>query len=246
MSQPIIRSAFHSPRDEYNGRGIRPVVIDILGPDRSTSILPDGLKMVLHVNPSSMKFSYTSIVARMQTKGGYVEQHWGGGSYTINFELATGGFMRLYSGLSNITGGPGAINAGGTRRDSIAYDKYLDLLAAFHNNGRIYDLNGDIVFQGIIKISFDGHAWFGWFNNFQVSEAADKPYQFLLSTAFTVDSENLPLRTMVGQTADLRRSSTSSDFLSNAIGATQNFFENVPSVDLEPEEQGPSTQGFEP
>jgi len=192
---PVFRSAFHSPEDEFSGRGVRPVVFDILGPDHETSILPDYLKMVLHVNPTSMKMSHQKIIERIHTEGGFVEQHFGDGTETIQFELATGGFMRLYTGLSNITGG--GIDVGGTRRETIAYDKYLDLLALFHNNGHVYDYHGRLVFDGIIKIWFDGHTWYGWFQNFSVTEEAETPYQFRLSANFIVDHERVTLRTTI-------------------------------------------------
>ena len=196
---PIFRSAFQSPEDENNTNlGVRPVVFDILAPDRETSILPDNLKMVLHVNPTSLNFSYEKVIERIQTKGGYVEQHWGDGPRSISFSMVTGGFMRLRTGLSNVTGG--GFNTGGTRRETIAYDKYLDMLALFHNNGAIYDTNGSIAFHGIIKITFDGGIYFGWFSNFSVNENADKPYQFDLSADFTISHEVLRLRSYLTPT----------------------------------------------
>lgn len=179
-----------SPADEYDvSTGKKPVVFDIMAPDYETSLLPDGMQMVLHVNPSSMQISYAKVIERTQTMGGYVEQHWGDGAKAIDFTMATGGFMRLYSGLSNITGGPGSIDTGGTRRESIAYDKYLDMLAMFHNNGSIYDTSGKIVFQGIIKIMFDGGIYLGWFSNFNSTEDASKPFQFSVTTNFTIAEE---------------------------------------------------------
>ena len=197
-TQPIFRSAFKGPDDEFDGRGVRPVVFDILAPDRESSILAEGLKMVLHVNPASMNFSYSKIIERIQTKGGYVEQHWGDAPTTISMAMVTGGFMRLYSGLSNITGD--GIGVGGTRREAIAYDKYLDMLALFKNNGSVYDTTGKIVFQGIIKMTFDGGIYLGWFQSFSVTEAAEKPYMFDLSAEFTVAKEVLRLRSTVAPT----------------------------------------------
>lgn len=192
---PVFRSAFKSPEDEFSGRGVRPVVFDILAPDYETSILPDYLKMVLHVNPTSMKMSHAKVIERIQTEGGFVEQHFGDGTETIQFEMATGGFMRLYTGLTNITGG--GIDVRGTRRETIAYDKYLDMLALFHNNGHVYDYHGRLVLSGIIKIYFDGHTWYGWFQSFSVSEEAESPYQFTLSANFIIDHEKVTLRSTI-------------------------------------------------
>jgi len=195
MGQPLFRSAFQSPADEFNGQGKRPVVFDIVAPDFETSLLPDDVKLVLHVNPSSMKITYNKVIERTQTLGGFVEFHWGDGAGEITFEMATGGLMRLYSGLSNITGGTGSLDVGGTRRDTIAYDKYLDILALFHNNGAIYDVNGNIFLQGAIKVSFDGGIYVGWFNSFSVNEEVSKPYQFGLSAGFTLMYEIVRFRT---------------------------------------------------
>ena len=199
-NQYIIPSAFTSVFDEFDGSGKRPVVFDIIGPDRVRSMLPPDLKMVLHVNPSSMGFTYAKNIARQQTKGGWVEYHWGSNPTEIAFNMATGGFVRLYSGLSNITGPTAsnnlvqpasmqALDVGGTRRDTIAYDKFLDMLALFHNNGAIEDVHGNIAFQGQILITYDGGSWWGWFTTFTVEETAEKPYQFALTANFTVDRE---------------------------------------------------------
>ena len=193
--EPIFKSAFKSAWDEFDPNlGVRPFVFDILGPDMETSILPESLKMVLHVPPQSVAFNYAKQITRTQTRGGFNEQHWGEGPRSIELSMVTGGFMRLYSGMSNITGGTGSFDTGGNRRETIAYDKYLDLLALFHNNGSVYDASGKIVFQGAIKVTFDGGIYLGWFNAFNVTEDAEKPYMFNLSASFTVDKELLRFR----------------------------------------------------
>ena len=203
---PVFRSAFNSFRDEFSGQGKKPVIIDILSSDQETSLLPLDLRMVLHVNPKTMTMHYEKNVTRIQTKGGFVEQHWGDAAERISFNMATGGFMRLYAGLSSKTGssfqgnlqstGP-AVTAVQGRRETIAYDKYLDLLALFHNNGSIYDANGNIALQGIIKMIFDGGVWLGWFSDFSVMETAEMPYMFDLTTSFTVHRELMTFRTHI-------------------------------------------------
>lgn len=226
---PIFQSAFVSEDDEFSGRGIRPVVFDILGPDLATSILPEGLRMVLHVNPSSMNFSYAKQVERIQTKGGFVEQHWGEAARNVSFNMATGGFKRLFSGLSNVTGG--GFDTEGTRRETIAYDKYLDLLALFHNNGSIYDTSGQIALQGIIKILFDGGVYLGWFSSFGVTEVADKPFQFQLSADFTIAHEILKLRTSMAPEGTL----------GNFQPASGNVMEGIQQLR---QMRGPDTRGM--
>ena len=183
QENPVFRSMFSSPTDRR--KGIRPVVFDVLGPDWETSLLPENYRLVLHVNPQSMGIKYQRQVTRIQTRGGFVEQHWGDGPIGIDFEAVTGGFMRLYTGLSNIT----SSKYGGTRRETIAYDKYLDLLALFHNNGSVYDSRGNIVLQGILKVTFDEGVWLGWFTNFSVTESTGRPYMFNMSASFEVHKE---------------------------------------------------------
>ena len=189
---PVFRGSFTGAEDEYAGLGKRPVIFDVLAPDHETSLLPEGIKLVLHVNPSQMQVKYARKVERIQTRGGFVEQHWGDDTQQISLQMATGGFMRLYSGLSNIT----STKYGGTRRETLAYDGYLDMLALFHNNGSIYDYNQQIVLQGIIKVTFDGGVFLGWFTSFTVTESTDKPYQFSLSAEMDIAKELQVWRTL--------------------------------------------------
>lgn len=186
MKVPVFSGAFPSGvNDEYTGRGVRPLVFDIVDPS-GESILPDNLKLVLKVNPNSMSISYQKNITRIQTKGGYVEQHWGEGAQGISLDMATGGFMRLYTGLSNVTS-PEV--TGGSRRETLSYESYLDILALFHNNGSVYDISGQVSLQGKIKITFDGGSYYGWFKTFSVTESVDKPFQFSITADFEVSDE---------------------------------------------------------
>jgi len=121
-----------------------------------------------------------------------VEFHWGDGLEEINFENASGGFMRMYTGLSNVTGARGGTQG---RRQTLAYEKYLDLLALFHNNGAVFDANGNIVIQGFLKITFDGGVHIGWFDGqFTVVEDANQPFMFNMTSRFIIDKEIMEFR----------------------------------------------------
>lgn len=198
ISEPVFKGSFSGPSEEQLHRGRRPVIFDILAPDQETSLLDlrdesrGDLRLVLWVNPRTMQFSYAKQTERVQTRGGWVEFHWGDSTEQITFEAATGGFMRLYTGLSNITGyGSGTQG----RRETMAYDKYLDLLALFHNNGAIFDVFGNIVLQGYIKMTFDGGSHIGWFDGpFTINETASTPFMFEMSTQFIIDREIMSFR----------------------------------------------------
>ena len=182
------RGMFPAGQNEAStGSGKRPVIFDILAPDLESSLLPEGIKLVLFTNPKSMSLRYETNIQRIQTRGGFVEQNWGDAVQTISFDQVTGGFMRLYTGL--IGGITSPALTGGTRRESLAYDSYLDLLSLFHNNASIYDLNGQVVAQGQIKITFDGGVYLGWFNSFNVTENAEKPFQFTMTSDFIIAKE---------------------------------------------------------
>lgn len=161
-----------------------------------TSVLPDGIVMILHVNPSSFEIKYDKIIDRVQTRGGFVESHWGESPSTIDIQATTGAFIRPTTGLSAITGGPGAIDTGGTRRESIAYDKFLDFLALYKNNGQVYDSNGNIVFSGAIRITYHGSSYLGWFSSFTHSEEASAPFRFSISASFVVKKETRRIRSV--------------------------------------------------
>ena len=194
MARGGIPSAFGSYEDGSLNQNRTPLVFDVLGPDWSTSVLPEGVRLVLHVNPTSLKVNRQRQVERIQTLGGFVEQHWGDSTVDINADGTTGGFVRAYSGMSNATA-YGA--AGGSRRETIAYDKFLDLLALFHSNGAIYDASGNVALQGCIRMTFDEGVYLGWFGQFTVGESAEKPFQFTISFQFTVQREETTLRTTV-------------------------------------------------
>jgi hypothetical protein len=191
----VFRGSFSGPDEPVLRRGRRPVIFDVLAPDRETSLLDmaeQDLRLVLHVNPRTMRLGYNKQTERILTRGGFVEYHWGDAVEDLTFDAATGGFMRMYTGLSNITSSGGGQPG---RRDTIAYDKYLDLLALFHNNGAIYDMLGNIVLQGYIKIIFDGGVHVGWFDGqFTVTEEASNPYMFSLSARFLIDREIMQFR----------------------------------------------------
>lgn len=196
----IFQGAFPAGVNEgASGQGKRPVIFDIVGPDSQTSLLPVGIRLVLFVNPTTMNVKHTRKVERIQTKGGFVEQHWGTDTIGVDFEMATGGFMRLYTGASSNTSPE---LTGGTRRESLSYDSFLDMLALFHNNGSVYDATGQVVIQGSIKVTFDGGVFLGWFNSFTVTEAADKPYQFTMSASMDISQELQSWRSVYPTSSD--------------------------------------------
>lgn len=186
---PYIRS---STRDEFtalNGpshntryphpaetrRGAIPMAFQVTSPfDNRLALLPHAL--VLHVNPSTISESHTKKVERIQTRGGWVEQHWGDELTEISCDGGTGAFVNLYTGLSSIM-----------RQKTIAWDRYRDLYDLYRNNGSIYDPFGAIVLQGKLLLIFDRGTFVGTFRSFDVEETAESPFAFKISWTFKVE-----------------------------------------------------------
>ncbi len=179
---PAILPSPFPQRDLTSGNGRQPFVFDVLGPDRETSLLTPGCKLVLEAGPSEVSFSWTKKVEATQTKGGWAEHHWTDEPLSMTFQAATGGFKRLYAGVTGATS-PSAPN----RRETLAYDSYLDFLALFLNNGAIFDTNGQIAYQGCIKVTFEEGTYLGFFQSFDVQESKDNPFRLTISATFTVD-----------------------------------------------------------
>lgn len=184
----VFRGAFQSSADGQNtSLGTEPFVLDVIGPDMRTSVLPSGLRLVLQVNPRSLSISYSRSINQATTGNLFVRQHSGANVTTISFESASGGFMRLYTGTTGSAGG--GLSTGGSRRDTLAYERYLDLLALFKNNGVVYTRRGRSALCGAIRMSFFAGTYQGWFTSFTVQDQADHPFQFALSAEFQSDRE---------------------------------------------------------
>lgn len=182
--------SYTKPLSETMDGNTTPVIIDILGSDMETSLLPPDLKFLFHVNPKSMQITYQKVTARKHAKGGYVEFHWGDGAQEISFDHATGGFVRLYTGLSATTN-----QTGQGRRQTLAYESMMNYLSLFKFNGDIYDSKGNIAQKGYVKIIFEPGVYIGWFQGeMQLTQTSDSPFQFTFSSNFVVHQELMKFR----------------------------------------------------
>lgn len=187
-----IPSSFRSPEDEFDPNlNRKPVVLDVLGPDFRTSLLGTDLKLVLHVNPSQITVSRPKVMSSANTERGRVRWHYGQAVAQVSLENATGGFVRMYVGL---TGLASAARNLPSRRETIAYERYRDLLALFRNNASVYSRLGTPIHYGIIVVTYDGASYLGWWSNFSTTEEAGRPYQFTMSAELQARSERRAAR----------------------------------------------------
>ena len=142
--------------------------------DKRRVLLPHAL--VLHVNPSNFQESHVQKVERIQTRGGFVEQHWGHDLTDVSADGSTGAFMNIYTGLASII-----------RQRTIAWDRYRDLYDLYCNNGSLHDPFGNIVLQGAVMLMYDRGTYLGTFRSFEVEETDDSPFAFKLSWDFKIE-----------------------------------------------------------
>lgn len=175
------------PHPAASRSGAIPLAFQVTSPfNRSTLLLPHAL--VMHVNPASFEESFQHKIERIQTRGGFVEQHWGSELTEISANGSTGAFMNIYTGLSSVL-----------RQKTIAWDRYRDLYDLFYNNASVYDPFGNIVLQGHILLMYDRGNYLGTFRTFEMEETDDSPFAFKLSWTFKVESTLLSISPQAGR-----------------------------------------------
>lgn len=156
-------------------KGHIPMAFQVTSPfNRRTLLLPHAL--VLHVNPMSLQETHNQKVERIQTRGGFVEQHWPHDMMEISADQSTGAFMNIHTGLTSVL-----------RQQTIAWDKYRDLHDLFKNNGALHNPFGEIVLQGSIMLMYDKGTYLGTFRNFEWEDTEEAPFSFKLNWTFKVE-----------------------------------------------------------
>jgi hypothetical protein len=163
-----------------------PMAFQVTSPFSNRRVLmPHAL--VMHVNPQNYSEAHTKKIERIQTRGGFVEQHWGDDLTEITADGSTGAFMNIYTGLTSLL-----------RQRTIAWDRYRDLHDLFRNNGSLYDPYGNIVLQGNIMLMYDRGTYLGYFRTFSVEETDDQPFSFKVSWNFKVEQELMKIPNLIG------------------------------------------------
>jgi len=153
--------------------------------DHSTSVpqaTPTFPYMVMHANPETFELQYQKIISPMATRGGFVEQHWGEELDSISCSGSTGAFISIRSGLSVLN-----------RKASIAYRKYMELVALYRNSGLVYDRRGTVIYRGGVNLHFDSNVHYGYFENLTVTEDDSKPFTFQVDFTFKVEHSHMKM-----------------------------------------------------
>jgi len=162
------------PHPAERRRGSIPMAFQVTSPfNKFRVLLPHAL--VLHVNPNSLQETNSQKIERIQTRGGWVEQHWGPDLVELSASGSTGAFMNIQTGLTSVL-----------RQKTIAWDRYRDLHDLYLNNASVRDPYGNIVLQGDIMLMYDRGIYLGGFRTFEVEETDDVPFAFSLNWTFKV------------------------------------------------------------
>lgn len=173
VSVPGQTLAYAHPATNQAAKPI-PLAFQVTSPFNSRTVLfPHAL--VVHVNPSNLQESSNQKIERIQTRGGFVEQHWGHELVELQADQSTGAFMNIRTGLTSVL-----------RRKTIAWDKFRDLHDLFRHNGSVYDPFGNIVLQGDIMLMYDKGIYLGTFRSFEWEDTEDTPFSFKFNWTFKV------------------------------------------------------------
>ena len=170
----VLKSGYGASHPMVKRSGRIPVAFQVTSPfDRQLALMPHSL--VMHVNPANLNESHSKKKETIQTRGGFVEQHWGDELDEISASGSTGAFINIYTGLSSVM-----------RQRSIAWDRFRDLYDLYRNNGSVYDPFGNIVLQGNIALMYDMGVYIGYFKSFDYEETDASPFAFTLNWSFKV------------------------------------------------------------
>lgn len=172
-SPPTGDPGYIHPMDRRKG-GI-PLAFQVTSPfDRRKLLLPHAL--VMHVNPNNLSESNNKKIERIQTRGGWVEQHWGDDLVELSASGSTGAFVNIFTGVTSVL-----------RQKTIAWDRYRDLHDLYLNNAAVHDPFGNVVLQGHIMLMYDRGTYLGNFRTLEVEETDDSPFAFNLNWSFKVE-----------------------------------------------------------
>jgi|GEM_PF-5218901 len=147
-------------------------------PDRYS--LPD---LVMRINPDNLSSNYSQLINRKRTLGGFIEEHWGEQLDTLSASGRTGQFFGD-KGLTNVKS-----------RATKSYQEFEKLVSMYRNNGTLYDEStGLILAQGFVVMNYDSSIYNGYFENFSITEIADKPFELQYNFTFKVTHEVFPGR----------------------------------------------------
>jgi hypothetical protein len=142
--------------------------------------------LMMLVNPQEFTRNYEQTTDPVKTRSGFVVNMWLEKPLTISSKGVSAGQYAFQPGAG---GGLAALN----RIQSVSYQNLMSLVSIFKNNGYIYtDDSFGQGNQGIplialsVFIYYDNHLYIGSFDDFEVTDDGNKPYNLSYTWKFTV------------------------------------------------------------
>ena len=171
--------------EAYSPKRGRPFLFQVVAPGTNNPLY--SYLLALHVNPETLDERMAATKTVTPTRGGWIEFRWPNELTTVSASNTTGTF---YSPASGLSAGSDAsqisANARG-RQGTMAWERQEDLLDLFHNNGMVFDGNGQPAIRGRIMMIYDRGVFLGYFTTFNVDEDDSHAWSFQLSWEFTIE-----------------------------------------------------------
>src|SRR5580704_7495396 len=126
--------------EAYNPKRGRPILFQVIAPGTGSPLY--SYLLALHVNPESLEERMADSKTVVPTRGGWVEFRWPNELTSIGGSNTTGAFLSPASGLTAGSDGETSARIAG-RQNTIAWERQEDLLDLFHNNGMVFDGQGE-------------------------------------------------------------------------------------------------------
>ena len=177
--------ASQSDPEAYSPKRGRPFLFQVVSPGTNQPLYPTLLAM--HVNPESLEERMAATKTVVPTRGGWVEFRWPNELTSLSGGNTTGSFYSPSSGLS--AGSAGAQTSGKAtgRQGTIAWERQEDLLDLFHNNGMVFDGNGEPAIRGRIMMIYDRGIYLGYFTTLTITEDDAHAWSFQADWEFMVE-----------------------------------------------------------
>jgi len=140
--------------------------------------------LTMHINPQNLDLSYSPLINETRTLGGFIHEFWGEELTTLSASGKTAMFYNS-NGITNLDS-----------KLTESYNNFLRLVNIYKNNGKDYsdDRNtlaskanpNRIISFGMVIMTYLDKQYEGYFENFSITELADKPFYLEYDFSFKI------------------------------------------------------------
>lgn len=189
-------SANATDPEAYSSKRGRPFLFQVIAPGTNQPLY--SYLLALHVNPESLEERMAATKTVVPTRGGWIEYRWPNELTSLAGGNTTGSFYSPSSGLSAGSDAAQSTGIANGRQGTMAWERQEDLLDLFHNNGMVFDGNGQPAIRGRIMMIYDRGIYYGYFTTFEVTEDDSHAFSFRLDWEFMVEKTLYRFPALIG------------------------------------------------